>query len=275
MITIQVRVAVLFIAAAGGTATASWRQQAAPKPSVAALLAKLHSAERSERAEAFEQLRSNPANLQSPKVRMALLDLLDRENHELDSQLLEAQKKGYPDEGENEGYAEYYSYVLDTVDSFADWNDPRQACILVDASSSDDSAFAAEIADHAKVTVPCLMKRSESAISMNRAVSVPVLVQALGKAKGTLDHGTVQAARRIILRALQDPDEAVRAFTVHALGRYGAEDMIPMLKNVAKTDPAFSKESNSYWIREAATRAVAAIQERTSGQRELELRPQR
>jgi len=43
--------------------------------------------------EAFEQLRSNPVNLQSPEVRKALLDLLDRENHELDSQLLEAQKK--------------------------------------------------------------------------------------------------------------------------------------------------------------------------------------
>jgi hypothetical protein len=250
-----------------------WGQEkASNKAGVTVLLARLHSAKESERMEAFEQLRSNPANLKSPKVRAALLDLLDRENRELDSQLLEAQKKGYPDEGENEEYAEYYSQVLDTVDSFADWNDPRQACILVDASSSDDSAFAAEIAGHARVTVPCLIRRSESAISMNRAVSVPVLVQALGKAKGTLDQGTAQTARRIILRAFQDSDEAVRAFTVRALGRYGTEDMIPALRKVAESDPSPGVDGQS--IGTSAVEAIAAIEERTSKARVRELRPQ-
>jgi len=53
---------------------------------------------------AFEKIHSNPANLQSPKVRTALLELLDRENHELDSHPLDAQKKSYPDEGENEAF---------------------------------------------------------------------------------------------------------------------------------------------------------------------------
>jgi hypothetical protein len=48
-------------------------------------------------------------------------------------------------EAEDEGYAEYYRHVLGAVDSFADWSDPRQACILVDASYNDDSAFAAEL----------------------------------------------------------------------------------------------------------------------------------
>jgi len=242
------------------SATASWGQQATPKPSIEALLAKLHSTEEAERADAFEQLRSDPANLKSPKVRAALLDLLDRENHELDSQLFEAQKKGYPDEGENEEYAEYYSHVLDTVDSFANWNDPRQACLLVDANSSDESAFSDEIADHARVTVPCLMKRSGSVISMNRAVSVPVLVQALAKAKDTLDPGTVKSARRIVLGALQDPDEAVRAFTVNALGRHGGEDMIPALRKVAEADP--EPEVDGHSMRRLAADAIAAIQKR-------------
>ena len=49
-----------------------------------------------------------------------------------------------------------YSDLLSAVDSFANWNDPRQACILVNAGSSDDSAFATEVADHAKVAIPCL-----------------------------------------------------------------------------------------------------------------------
>jgi len=95
---------------------------------------------------------------------------------------------------------------------------------------------------------------------MNRAVSVPVLIQALGKAKGLLDPGTVRAARQIVLGALQDPDEAVRVFTVHALGKYGAEGMIPALRKVAEADP--SPEVDGHSIRKSAAEAIAAIQKR-------------
>lgn len=231
---------------------------------VTQLLARLHSDEELERAKAFGQLHSDPVNLKNPAVRAALLDLLDRENHEFDSQLAEAQKRGYPDEGDNEAWSEYYSDLVSTVDSFADWTNPRQACILVNAGSSDDSAFATEVADHARVTIPCLMKRSESPISINRAVAVPVLVRALGRAKGTLDVGTVQAARQTVLAALQDPDEAVRSFTVHALGKFGTEDMIAPLRKVAETDP--SPEVQGQSIRKAAVDAIAAIEKRTGQQ---------
>jgi HEAT repeats len=173
---------------------------------------------------------------------------------------LKKRKKGYPDEGDTEGFAEYYSDLLGVVGSFVDWNDPRQACILADAGSSDDSAFAAEIADHAKVTIPCLMKRSESAISMNRAVAVPVLVQALRKVQGAPDSGTAQSARQIIVAALHDRDEAVRSFTVHALGKFGASDMIPALKEVAANDP--TPEVQGHSIRKSAADAIAEIQQR-------------
>jgi hypothetical protein len=125
----------------------SWAQQKAlSKPSVAVLLTRLQSQSEVERSKAFEALRSNPAVLKRPEVRAALLDLLDRENRERDAKLLQAQNSPQEDKGEaeDEGYAEYYSHVLGAVDSFADWNDPRQACILVDASYNDDSAFAAE-----------------------------------------------------------------------------------------------------------------------------------
>jgi hypothetical protein len=55
--------------------------------------------------------------------------------------------------------ADYYGDLMDMVDSFADWNDPRQACIMVGAASSDDSAFASKISNHARVTMPCLIAR--------------------------------------------------------------------------------------------------------------------
>jgi HEAT repeat protein len=65
---------------------------------------------------------------------------------------------------------------------------------------------------------------------------------------------------RIILRTLQDPDELVRAFTVHAVGKYGTEDMIPALRKVAEADPSPEVEGHS--IRKAAADAIAAIQKR-------------
>jgi hypothetical protein len=74
---------------------AAWGQQPVPKPSVQNLLAKLHSQNDQERLQAFEALRSDPGNLKNPQVRSELIDLFDRENSYLDSQLEEAQKKGY------------------------------------------------------------------------------------------------------------------------------------------------------------------------------------
>jgi len=240
----------------------------AQKVNTGDLLEKLRSGDDSVRIDAFDQLRSDPANLKSPAVQAALLDLLDRERQKNDSDLLEAQKKGYPDEGDNSDWAEYYSDLYGVVESFADWSDPRQACILVDANPSDD---APEIADHAGVTVPCLITRSESTVSMIRAVAVPVLVQALTKASDTLDANTVQVAKNIIFGALQDPDDGVRSLTVLALGRFGSEDMIPALKKVAETDPAPEEDGHS--IRQQAAAAIAAIQKRAAGKDEPQVNP--
>ena len=254
----------------------SGQQPTTNKPSLGVLLERLHSEDEVQRSKAFEALRSNPKTLESQEVRAALIELLDRENQQLDAKLLQAQNSqdAEKDNVESEGYAEYYGYLLDTVDSFADWNDPRQACILVNAGSSPDSTFATEVAIHGKTTIPCLIRRSQSAVGMNRAVAIPVLVQALAKQKNNLDSGTVEKARQIVLKALRDSNEGVRSFTVLALSTFGEEDMVPALKDVARTDPAFDKESNSYAIREAASKATAAIKERASKQSEREAHPQ-
>jgi HEAT repeat protein len=257
---IQVAVGIVVISTVCGIARVSWGQQQSQKPSVAALLEQLKSEQEPVRAKAFEKLSADQDDLQNPDVRTALLDLLDQENHELDRQLLEAEKKGYPDEGDNSAYAEYYSNLVDVVASFADWNDPRQACILVDASSSDDSEFGAKIADHANTTIPCLLRRSASAVSMNRAVTVPILVQALAKAKGAINPGTAQSANQVILRALSDPDEGVRALTVHSIGKFGTQEMIVPLRKVAETDPGPEVQGHS--VRKAAADAIAAIEKR-------------
>jgi HEAT repeat protein len=117
------------------------------------------------------------------------------------------------------------------------------------------------------------MKRSKSAISLKRAVTVPVLIKVFGKTKRSLDPATALAARQIVLGALQDPDKGVRAFAVNALGSYGGKDMVTALRRVAETDPCPEVEGSS--IRKAAAEAIAAIQKRTAGKGEPQVHPQR
>lgn len=217
------------------------------KSDVAPLLAKLGSKDAGERDVAFYRLRSDEAALQNPGVRSALISLLDRENHEADAGM---------HIGEGEGYGEYISDLLGTVESFADWNDQRQVCILVNAGANPDSTDASETAAHLKKAVPCLLVMSKR----NRVIAVPLLVEALANPQGNLDPNTIQTVRHVVLTALHDRDEAVRVFTIDALGKFGGQDMIPVLKMVAATDPA--PEVHGHSIRKSASEAIAAIQKR-------------
>ena len=174
-------------------------------------------------------------------MKIALVDLLNLENQHVMT-------------GEEEDYAEYVGTLADTVASIADWNDPRQVCIL--ANSVDPPE---QLADHARVVVPCLLKRYNGASALERGATVALLVRALAKGRGELDAETIQTVRQIILSALHDSDEDIKIPTVKALERFGEADMIPALRIVAETD---SDSSEHYAIRRWAADAIAAIQKR-------------
>lgn len=241
-------------------------QQSHAQLSVTELLSKLHSATWQERSEAYEQLSSSPSTLSSPKVRASLLDLLDRENKALDAETRRSASGKATDRDAEEGNAEYLAKLQETVDSFADWNDQRQACILVGSSYNPESEFGAKIAAHAKVTVPCLLQMSNSDIGADRAQAIPVLVQALAKAKADLDTRYLEAAKAQISNGLHDQDAVVRGETVIALGAFGSPDMIPALENVARSDPGSDTRSDNgaewFPIREEAKKAIALIKQR-------------
>ena len=206
------------------------------------MLTQLRSDDGDERSKAYKQLRSDPDALGSAAVRTAFVNLLDRENHHVMT-------------GDEEDYAEYVSSLAETVAKFADWSDPRQVCVLANSVDPPD-----ELADHAKAAVPCLLQRSKSSPPVARGAAVALLVQALAKGRDDLDSGTIQTVRQVILNGLRDPDETVKIPTLKALERFGAEDMIPALRNVAETDP---DPSEGYAIRKWAAEAIAAIQKRT------------
>jgi HEAT repeat protein len=235
------------ICAACVTLTTAWGQQASSqKASPAELLSKLGSDEAIVRNDALEQLRSNPDALQDPRIKTALVNLLDKENHVKFSE-------------DDEGYAEYVDWLAATTAKVVDWTDQRQVCILADGVYLED-----ELADHAKASLPCLLRRFNGARNAYRGRVVAMIVQVLAKGKSELDAATIQSVQDTILGALHDTDEHVRADTVRALGKFGGPEVIPALEEVAKTDKAVDKMDHSLWIREYAVKAIAKIQKRVS-----------
>ena len=166
-------------------------------------------------------------------------------------------------EGEGEGYGEYCAWLAETVSSFVDWNNPRQVCLLVNSATIPYPPSPAGAAARARAAMPCILKRANSDLALNRELAVPMLVEALAKGRDTLDSKTIQSAKQTILNDLHDRD--VRAGTVVALGNYGGTDMIPALQEIARSDPASAKtDSGDIWfpIRKLAAEAIAEIQQR-------------
>jgi len=246
-----------------------WGQQGKTATDTGALLAQLRSTQRPEREEAFTRLRSDPAAIKDPKVQRALLDLLERENTAIEADNRKSSgPSGATERDAEEGDAEYLAELGETVDSFADWSDHRQVCIFVREAYNPESRFAAKIAAHARIAVPCLLDMSNTDLGVYRAESVAVLVQALSKGRGDIETRYVEAAKQQILRGLHDQDALVRGETVIALGAFGDMNMIPALQEVARSDPGSETrtDNNKQWfpIREEATEAITQIQQRAA-----------
>jgi hypothetical protein len=228
------------------------QQKLATNPSVADLLASLQSRDWVERAQAYEQLAGDSVAMQKQEVRNALFELLDQENHLLPS--------AGPKPEDGEAYAEYEASLLGTVSSIADWTDPRQLCILAHAPYNTDSKFAADLAKAGQPILPCLMQMAESKEFVDRYQSVAVLIQIVAR-NDDLSGVAAQKIRKMTISALHGAEDMVRAGAVNTLSKFGREDMIPALKEVAETDPA--PEVQGYSIRKMAIDAIAAIQTRS------------
>lgn len=244
-------------------ATISWCQTPATKPTVAGVLVQLNSKYWAERSDALDEIGSDQALLHSRTIQAKLIDLLDQENRGPDTGSKGNDSEAGRDKGDEE-YAEYFASLREVVSSFADWNDPRQACILVYAGSNDYPPSPQKAASRARAAMPCLLKRAKTDGAIGRAIAAPMIVEAVQKAQGTLDAETAEAAKQTIMTDLRDSDLGIRSFTVDALGKFGDADMIPALQEVAAKDP--SPEIEGHSIRKAAVESIAAIEARV-GQR--------
>lgn len=224
-------------------------------PSLDELLTKLHSRHWSKRIDAIEEIDSDQGLLQSRTIQVALIDLLHQEVE------VSSPDTSADDDGEEE-YSQYLTSLSYIVNKFVDWNDPRQACMMVNAAYIDYPSSAPQAAVVARAAMPCILKRSKSNLAIDRHIAIPMLVEAIQKAQGTLDAGTAQTARQIVLSDLRDPDLGVRSATVYALGSYAGTDMIPALEEVVANDR--SPEVQGHSVRKSAAKAILEIQKRAS-----------
>jgi hypothetical protein len=219
------------------------------------------------RRAAYEEIKGNRAALNRPEVTRALVDLLDRENQVLHNTLVDSKGKVGVSTKYGEAYSEYHSDLLGVVEKIADWKDQRQLCILAEAPYEPDSPFAARLAAEGKAAVaPCLLKKAQGNM-FDRHEAIPVLVQ-LSAVTSDLSPALQRQIYRAVMVGLRDPEVFVRQPTVETVGKYGTSEMIPILKDIAYSDP-YSRPTldgkQRFDVRDAAAKAIQSIQERGEG----------
>lgn len=245
------------------TITAPVNAQQAAASTLDAAIVKLHSNNNGDRDKAYAQLKSDPAALRNPKLKAALLELLDRETRRM---------VGMPEAGDSvgdigsEGFAEYFANLSSTVANIGDWDDSHQICILVRGAGVPPSHSSEEAATRERLALPCLREMSTGKSPLDRDTASRVLIELSARAGGALDPVVAQESKQMILNLLHDEDEGVRSETINSLEKFGTEDMIPALKQVAVSDPTMAKTSHNYWLRGRASKAIAAIQKRAQRQ---------
>lgn len=159
-----------------------------PAADVERSLDKLHSSHWSERIDAIEEIDSDQTLLHTRKIQIALIDLLNREVAEDAS----SQDTSAADDGEEE-YSQYLTSLCYIVNKFVDWNDPRQACMMVNAAYIDYPSSPTEAAAVARAAMPCILKRSKSNV-----VSAP------GNCHSNAGRGHAESAGHIGCRNCSD-----------------------------------------------------------------------
>jgi HEAT repeats len=208
-----------------------------------------------EEAENF--VSSNRAN-GSARVTM-LIDLLDRGNRIIELTLRES--NGW--QGVGEGFGEIYSEIAGALWNSSARDNQQVLDVLVRGSYNADSPFAVEIAQsYGERIAPSVLEQARSDVPILRATSTQMLGTLLQYSK--LLARTRNSVHAAIVNAASDKDVGVRISAVITLGQVGTPVDLTFLQRIAVNDPETTTANNSirYPVRDAAQRAIAAIQRR-------------
>jgi hypothetical protein len=217
-----------------------------------------------QRWHAYDSIVAHEDNLKRQDVRDAMMGLFELENGVIRQTLAESKGERGISDKYGESYGEYYARLMTTVEETADWHDPRQLCILADGGYEPMSAYARRlVTDGGAAVLPCLLKAAHGDFYL-RYQTVPTLVHLYSVAKN-LSPAEREQIRQIIIGGVRDPIVLVRQPTVEAIGKFGDAEMIPILQDVARSDPQSRLLDNGqlrFDVRDAATKAIQSIQQR-------------
>jgi HEAT repeats len=188
-----------------------------------------------------------------------LIDLLDRGNRIIELTLRESNGS----QGVGEGFGGIYSEILGALWKSSARDNQQVLDVLARGSYNADSPFAVEIArSYGERIAPTVLEQARSDVSIFRATATQMLGTLLQYSK--LLPTTRDSVHTAIVNAASDKDVGVRISAVITLGQVGTPVDLTLLQRLAVNDPETMTANNSirYPVRDAAQRAIAAIQRR-------------
>jgi hypothetical protein len=229
-------------------------------------LTDIQSSDPVRRANAFRKWQENPTLLEPTKSPSILLDLLDRENRLFDTVLTESNGQESVGDKYGEGWAEYYSELLETVERTANKKDPRVVEIIAAGTFSPGWDAAIRLAtQYTDRILPVMLEKSRSNLVFRRGQGVEMLtVIALNSPSLANDKKTAIRAA-IINRITVEQEPALRGQAVRALGKIGDSRDLALLRQVVQKDPEVlvKQGKETYPIREWAADSIKQIEDRS------------
>lgn len=203
--------------------------------------------------EAQKYLDSPP--LDRSRKTATLVDLLDRGNRVMRLALRESNGE----QGPGEAFGEVNDKISEELWKNGDRNDQRVLDVLVRGAYNNDSPFAVEIArGYGERIAPTLLEIAGSDLSIDRATATGMLGTLLQYSN--LEPTTRDSVHNGIIKAASDEKPGVRIDAVIALRKVGTPVDLTILQQIAVNDPV--RDGVRYPVREAAQRAIVAIQKR-------------
>lgn len=216
------------------------------------VLGAFRSSEVQKREDAFYEIQDDAEALRRPEVKKALIELLNRENHY-------SKTSSY-----GEGYLEYLFDLSDTVAKFIDWQNDQQVCALVESPAQGGGAgYVSEstmqiAAKAGKIIIPCLLRMAHGS-SAEQETAFALLLK-INSTRTDLSASESKDIHDVLISVLRNPEPAVRKAYIEAVGSLGKPDLIPILEDIAHSDPYSSK--GDFPIRATAMKAIDSIRGR-------------
>jgi hypothetical protein len=182
------------------------------------------------------------------------VDALAKGNSTIDSNFRKNQASG-------EGYGEYVAHLVGAVAEFAAQPGQQRALdVLVHSPYNADSEFAEWLGERGDAVVPSVMDLWHSDLDGYRETAVGVFGRLLrpDRKGAPVSPANRNALRAALLSAARDKNASLRWQAVQSLGLVADREDIPLLEQIASSDPAVLSGGRA-WVREAANKVLQKL----------------